>query len=237
MVLDVADTGVPLARTVADPNKLSLRKQLRNAGFRMRGGMVWPISDLSGPNVKRRKSADIAVALRECSAFRSVVQAGGHCGVWPLALADRFSTVYTFEPDADNFTALTVNTAGKSNIVRFQAALGNVHRTVGLTTLAGRTGRTFVSGEGNIPTLTIDDLGLLDCDLIILDVEGGEMNAFRGARKTIERCRPVLMFEDKGHSRRFGFAKGATPEWLEAHHGYRIATRMENDVVMVSLAV
>jgi len=68
--------------------------------------------------------ADLDAALRYVKRFDCVVQAGGAYGLWPLALADRFNTVYTFEPDGHNFPLLAENTAERVNVIRWQAALG-----------------------------------------------------------------------------------------------------------------
>ena len=46
-----------------------------------------------------------------------------------------------------------------------------------------------------VPLRTIDGFEFQNVDLIKLDVEGMEDAALRGARKTIERCRPVLYVE------------------------------------------
>ena len=45
------------------------------------------------------------------------------------------------------------------------------------------------------PVVTIDSLELIFCDFILLDVEGMERAALQGARKLIERCRPLLYVE------------------------------------------
>ena len=47
-----------------------------------------------------------------------------------------------------------------------------------------------------IPMVTIDSLNV-NCDLIQLDVEGFEENALKGAYLTIERCKPVIIIEQK----------------------------------------
>src|SRR5207244_3005878 len=41
----------------------------------------------------------------------------------------------------------------------------------------------------------VEDRGLDRVDLVKLDIEGAEPSALRGARRTIERCRSVLLVE------------------------------------------
>ncbi len=126
-----------------------------------------------------------------------VVQAGGNWGYWPLLLADIFETVYTFEPDSICFSALAANTARKKNVVRIQAALGFDRGLVGLDRQEKNTGNNRVNSVGIYPTLRIDDLGLLECDLIYLDVEGQEYEALLGAVNTLFICEPLVIFEMK----------------------------------------
>ena len=52
-------------------------------------------------------------------------------------------------------------------------------------------------GEGiKVTVRTIDGLGLDQCGLIKIDVEGFEPDVLRGAEATIRRCRPVLYVEN-----------------------------------------
>jgi len=81
--------------------------------------------------------------------------------------------------------------------------------------------------------MKIDDLNLADCDLIVLDVEGAELAALKGARRTIEACHPVIMIEDREHGLRFGVKQGDAPAWLEGTFGYRVAASVRKDVVLV----
>ena len=132
---------------------------------------------------------------------RVAVQAGGALGMFPKFLAGRFATVYTFEPDPENFAALMRN-APERNIVKFQAALGDRRALVAISHErrsrkpgTAHEGIRHVDGPGPIPTLTVDDLGLNACDLLYLDVEGHELFALRGAVATIARCAPVIVAE------------------------------------------
>ena len=42
---------------------------------------------------------------------------------------------------------------------------------------------------------TLDDQGLSKCDLIKIDVEGHELDVLEGARNTIRKCSPLIIFE------------------------------------------
>lgn len=45
------------------------------------------------------------------------------------------------------------------------------------------------------PMVTIDSLNLARLDFIKIDIEGMEMEALRGGRKTLETCRPIMLIE------------------------------------------
>lgn len=185
----------------------------------------------------RRDLPDLLAAAAVVPQRRVAVQAGGHLGIFPKALAEIFETVYTFEPAADLFEHLMHN-APEPNILKFQAALGDARQMVGLSRVRRdgkpnpHEGITHVSGAGNIPTLRIDDLGLPVCDLIQLDLEGWELYAIRGGVETIARCRPVLALEV---NKNLGYL-GIEMEFMRdvvRDLGYRFMTRMHSDEVYV----
>lgn len=132
------------------------------------------------------------------------VQAGGWNGLYPRLLAERFDLVYTFEPDPNNFYVLNKN-CQKRNIVKFQAALcdTNSPSTLDLTqsTCQGRLHdsrsitATPVFESLPVQSLCIDSLNLNNCGLIMLDVEGFELQILQGARNTIKNYKPVIITE------------------------------------------
>lgn len=124
-----------------------------------------------------------------------VLQAGGNCGMFPIKYAELFEIVYTFEPDPVLFHCLSKNVTSP-NIIKFQAALGNIRNLVSTTNYMACAGGTHIGSlQGIIPTLLIDDLNLPRLDLIHLDIEGYEYNALRGGVDTIKRCKPIICIE------------------------------------------
>lgn len=216
--------------------------ELALSGYRRELGLLWPDYDRRCAQVT---FAETDAALPKVLGYvvdrRVVVQAGGNCGQMVGPLAAEFGVVYTFEPDPRNFVALAVNTASLSHVFRFQAALGARDERGRLRGLQNgdrahpdNCGAWYMSGDGLIPTLAIDDLGLSVCDLLLLDIEGAELPALRGAGETIAHCRPVIVIEDKGLGVQFF---GQAPHAAQAHlieaHGYRRAARIKNDTVLV----
>lgn len=135
--------------------------------------------------------------LRAVSFRRSVcIQAGGNCGMYPKLLAQRFHTVYTFEPDPVNFYALTQNCTDK-NIIKVQAALGATCGTCGISRKFPNNSGSYrvVENQGPVLRVSIDSFNLPVVDFMQLDVEGYEEQVIAGAVDTIRRCEPVISVE------------------------------------------
>lgn len=195
-------------------------------------GYLWPantraeVKDLIAGTVD-----DLNEAVELVRKRRVVVQAGGNVGCWPRWLASRFETVYTFEPDFRNFAALARNVTSP-HVYKFQAALGDRHGGVGLRQSPKNIGAHAVRGDGTVPMLRIDDLALTCCDLIVLDIEGYEFPALRGAERTIRAGSPVIMIEDRGLGDK-GWGGGSfasTSQWLGSL-GYAETKRVHYDVI------
>lgn len=157
------------------------------------------VGDRSALKYAVRELPVIDVVCRYVTGRDTVLQAGGNLGVFPQRLSEVFQRVVTCEPDPDNFAAMARNVTAP-NVERHHVALGASVGTVGLSKIRRdgkadhHAGIVHVSGHGDIPMLRIDDLGLTP-DAILLDVEGYELFALRGAVRTIERARPVIAVE------------------------------------------
>ena len=76
----------------------------------------WPRNDKETLNIILEDWNIIAPKLNPLLPNRrTVIQAGGHCGVYPLLYSDIFQKVFTFEPDAVNFMHLVMNYVGMNN--------------------------------------------------------------------------------------------------------------------------
>jgi FkbM family methyltransferase len=63
----------------------------------------------------------------------------------------------------------------------------------------GGIGRRQDARQLPVCMFTVDSLDLKDCAAMKIDVEGMEIDVFRGAIQTIERCRPLIYFEQVGN--------------------------------------
>lgn len=138
----------------------------------------------------------IPVAQRYLRKTRQCVQAGGHAGFWPRRLANIFGQVFTFEPEQALFECLRRNTEGEARVHAYPQALGACHGAAMLKShVSAGSWRIDPEGEHAVEVRTIDGLNLEACDAIFLDVEGYEVEALKGAARTIEACRPLILVE------------------------------------------
>jgi len=193
----------------------------------------WHCPDLlTGPGNYLRKNGDAALALSLATSRRTAIQAGGHIGTWPVMLAGEFSTVMTFEPDFENFSALAANLAERTsgNVFPARGILGNKRRPHGLRRSPKSTGQHRVGDGEPVPCFRIDEMGLDTVDAIFLDVEGFEIPALLGATETIKRSRPVIMAEENKRALDQGFRIGDLDKVL-AGFGYTRAGAVGEDLI------
>lgn len=127
------------------------------------------------------------------------VQAGACQGVYPRLLAERFSTVYSFEPDRLNHHVAVMN-CQLPNVFILNAAIGRQTGTFTGVTRAhmDNVGMHRVEGPGPVPIIALDSFHLPVLGLLALDIEGYEYEAIQGAVETIDRCSPVIVLERPG---------------------------------------
>lgn len=208
-------------------------------------GMYWPDSVVETRGqagaekhtISYIHSAERALprVLRHFDGRYTVVQAGGHCGAWPLWLSKHFACVHTWEPDPENYECLVHNVApviclsgvaNQDGVHTHPAMLGADTTPRKLRHNDWNTGgHKGLPEPGDTPVKTIDSYGLHP-DALILDVEGMELPALIGAAETIERARPVILIEDRGHGERYGW--GSPLQWL-SDHGYREVETVGHD--------
>ena len=165
-----------------------------------RGGWEGPVNDW----IKEHKPR----ILKYAQGFDTVIQAGGCCGLYPRLYATMFRSVYTFEPDPQNFYFLSLN-CPQPNIFKFNAALGAIASFTSITERPdGNCGATTVSHDNLpthlIPVVPLDCFAFHNVDVIHLDVEGFEPEVIQGAAETIDNHRPLILAENANHGRAAG---------------------------------
>ncbi|MEO8678155.1 MAG: FkbM family methyltransferase [Vicinamibacterales bacterium] len=176
----------------------------------------------------RYQGDHLDAALAFVTDWSQAIDGGAHVGTWSKALAERFDSVLAFEPAPDTYEALLENVKDLPNVVPLHYALG---AGLGSVTMAidqknearANTGARYVKLDGPIAMISIDSLNLKTLGFLKLDVEGSELPALLGARQTIGRAKPVVLFEDKGFGSRFGVKRGAIETFLTGLGYHKLA--------------
>lgn len=105
----------------------------------------------------------------------------------------KFERILGFEPDILNFQQLEKNFANEPRISTIEAGLYSERKALRFSSDAGRASGLSEDGNVEIQVTTID--GELDgqrVTYIKLNIEGAELEALKGARKSIEKWVPRL---------------------------------------------
>lgn len=175
-----------------------------------------------------------------CKERRAVIQAGGNVGVFPDRLAELFEKVYTFEPDPENYDCLKRNLADRhhANIKVYWSGLGD-EDTTGMMKRPHSNNcgaNEIVPGHG-ITVSKLDSVFNIDVqvDLLYLDIEGAEYKALVGGKNLIDRCKPVIVVENKGLIPEYPSDLNGSNEFREwiCGLGYIHRARLQRDDVFV----
>ena len=139
----------------------------------------------------------------------NVVEAGANMGTHSVDMARACAPgiFYAFEPQPRLFQILAGNLALNNigNALAYPEGCGDAEGEATIPWVdydqKGNFGGIGLDQAGNRPGVpvrirTIDSLGLQQCGLIKIDVEGFEPRVIRGAAETIGRCRPILYVEN-----------------------------------------
>lgn len=106
-----------------------------------------------------------------------------------------YKKIFAIEADPENFAKMEnlVREKNYKNVELINCGVWNEKGTITFKS-AGRLGSKIVDdGDITVPTDTIDNIvGDENISLIKMDIEGAELNALKGAVKTLERCKPIL---------------------------------------------
>lgn len=109
--------------------------------------------------------------------------------------ADR---IHSFEPYPASFLLLERNTEQYPHVSLYNTALGAQEGLVSMYAPPNNMANAHITGTNstsNISMVPLDSFGFEDVTLMKVDVEGYELEVFKGGMETIRRCRPVLFVE------------------------------------------
>jgi FkbM family methyltransferase len=131
----------------------------------------------------------------------TVVDVGAHVGLYSVLAEQAGAVVYAFEPAGDNYDILRKNMKARP----YKVALGDKNACSkfylhpsnkgkhALKATEQHTGYEEVD-ERTLDTL-VDTIPIPSLDVLKIDAEGYEPEVFAGARRTIERFKPHILFE------------------------------------------
>jgi FkbM family methyltransferase len=128
----------------------------------------------------------------------AAVDMGANIGNHSLYFSQFFKTVYSFEPHPRTFKLLKLNAELADNIVCFPLALSDREGDAFLADSSENIGAASISENGQpIKLCRLDDALPAQGKiwLIKIDVEGHEPEAILGAKNTILKHAPIILFE------------------------------------------
>lgn len=170
------------------------------------------------------------------------IDVGAHVGIWSVELAKSFERVHAFEPVAENCRCLLDNVARLPVTVHPWA----VGEQVGFCNMwlaqGGNSGMWQVDPlSGRIPAppaqhiriRSIDSYQFKEVGLLKIDTEGFEGQVIKGATRTIEESKPVIVIEDNGLGPKTYGKDWVEPKPLLLRLGYVRKLRVRKDEVWV----
>lgn len=200
-----------------------------NAGLRLN-----PAGSFAGyalGTTEPQLQAALVAELRPGATFYDL---GANVGFFTLLAARRVGPrgrVYAFEPLPENLAGLrhNIDLNGFGNVEVLPAAVSDADGEAELEVhghqVTARIGTPEVPATGSgqrtttVATVTLDHLvstGVRAPDVVKIDIEGAEVAAIRGARRTLREHRPVLLCALHGTNRAFVDAVVASGYGVEA---------------------
>ena len=156
-----------------------------------------------------------------------VVDGGAALGDHTQAYLDAVGptgVVYAFEPNPAYFDCLSHN-CPKAICINAGLWSESAKRWMEVPE-EGNIGASALSKTGKLSVvcITLDSLNLPACDFIKLDIEGAELEALRGAQRTIEAHKPIIQCEvNPPLMATMGYDQREMERWLH-DFGYSTAT-------------
>lgn len=185
------------------------------------------------------------VITEEVSESGTAIDVGAQFGVLSCAMAKKFDKVVSFEPNFESFKVLVLNTLIRPNITPINMCAYDAKTYLSLSrpeeqdieiprdefghldfVNTNNVGSYSFSEDGTglngVPSIRIDDLNLDRVSFIKVDAQGADGRVIVGAQATIEKHRPIVVFEWEKHlSANYGLSFDELTAFFSEHR-YRI---------------
>lgn len=135
------------------------------------------------------------------------IDIGAHIGVHTITMSRKAGpkgAVIAFEPQKKIYTELLHNLSINKckNVIPLRKAVGESFSVIQMAKAnpLNEGGTSFGTGGDFAEMIPLDTLNLNNVSLIKIDVERYEYNVFQGAKETILRNKPVIIFEIMGEN-------------------------------------
>lgn len=164
---------------------------------------------------------------------KDFIDAGAYIGDSAIVFSKHYrpNKIYSFEPNRHNFALLTktVEINKPINIIPIKKGLGDTDSTASMTF---QKSGSFISEGGKHPIeiTTIDNFirrKKINLGLIKMDLEGYELEAIKGAEKTIKKFKPILLVSIYHTGKDFFEIKPLIENWVK---GYKFMVRKLNPI-------
>lgn len=161
---------------------------------------------------------DVERAVQFDTRRTGAIDVGAHAGGITDLLTRMYPRVIAVEP-----TSLADQITRSAMVV--QAAMGSVAGRAGLASGKHNTGQTHVCPGDTVDVVLLDEVFALaahwmtSVSFIKIDVEGMERDVLLGGEITIREQKPVVMLEENGLCKRYGWRVGDAGRLLE-HWGF-----------------
>jgi FkbM family methyltransferase len=141
-------------------------------------------------SIQRYFIPEVVAALHD---RETLLDGGAHHGAVSLALAPLASShnIIAVEPDSANRAVLRERLRGLPDVTVLDCALAARDDTAVFSEGFGYASKLSAFGQAQVSTRSIDSLGV-EPTFIKLHLEGGELDALRGARETLRAQRPIV---------------------------------------------
>jgi len=194
----------------------------------------------------QKHKLNYAMDMLSANRRRTAVDVGGHIGLWSMHLVDLFRRVEAFEPLPEHWRLFEINMNHNPRVKLHPIGLGSKRGELTLVVDPANTGNTHAVGSDVgmeeavafqerqrlgiidnddestkvhtevVKVATLDSFNFNDIDLIKIDVEGTELQVVQGARRTLLRCRPMVIVEQKNNDVKFhGGESNAASNYLQ----------------------